>query len=120
MVLFILTITVLLVGFIALWKRRRNQALLESFYEAILKEPMNSPESIQRAAQLWWNLGYTLNGMGKRDKAWLCVERLQSLDSEMAELLRWTVEHPNPSRELEVLERKELWGWRESADRTYP
>ena len=88
MVLFILTITVLLVGFIALWKRMRDQALLESFYEAILKEPMNSPESIQCAAQLWWNLGYTLNGMGKRDKAWLCVERLQSLDSEMAELLR--------------------------------
>jgi tetratricopeptide (TPR) repeat protein len=67
-------------------KRRKQQAVLKQFLQALETEPTNP--------QIWSNLGYLYIEIRKLDKAQLCADRLKAIDAKHAELLQFAIEHP--------------------------
>ncbi len=57
-------------------KRRKQQAVLKQFWQALETKPTNP--------QIWSNLGYLYIEIGRLDKAQLCAERLKAIDAEHA------------------------------------
>jgi cytochrome c-type biogenesis protein CcmH/NrfG len=67
-------------------QRRKQNAVEKRFWAHLEAQPTN--------AQIWANLGYFYIEIGRPEKAQLCVERLETINVEQAELLQRAIAHP--------------------------